>query len=322
MNKIVVTGGAGFIGSFYTKLAVRLGYNVTVIDKLTYAGDISRLSDVIDKIRFEKIDICKERTVKKILTDVQPSAIIHFAAESHVDRSIKNSSAFIKSNIIGTHTLLEISRKIPVAKFIHISTDEVYGDFLSGSAKEDDAIRPNSPYSSSKAAAELLVRSYVKTYNFPAVIVRGSNNYGPWQYPEKLIPVAINKLLNNKKVPIFGSGLQVREWIYVEDFVGAIQMVLDKALPGSIYNIGSGNEITNLDIIKMIMDYLKCPENQVQFVDDRPGHDFRYSLNCDKIETDLSWRPTTKINDGLIKTIDWYKNNQDWTKSKQEFRRK
>jgi len=317
-KKIIVTGGAGFIGSEFVRLAVDFGYSVAVADKLTYAADLERLSSVAGRISFFKTDICNNKDLECLVKAQKPEAIINFAAETHVDRSILKSSSFIETNIRGTQILLDESRKYEVKKFIHISTDEVYGDIKSGKFSENSPLNPSSPYSASKAAADCLVSSYIRTYDFPAIIVRPSNNYGPWQYPEKFIPVAIFKSSNDIKIPIYAKGLNKREWLYVSDCINAIFLIIKKAKSGQVYNLGSGIEKKNIDVAKAILKVLNKPSNLIVFVKDRPGHDYRYALDCSKINK-LGWKSKVKFKEGIEKTIDWYENNQIWVKRKTTF---
>ena len=314
-KKILVTGGAGFIGSAFVRLIAKSiiarsmatkQSNVIVVDKLTYAGDLKRLEEVKNKFKFYKTDICDKNKINSIFANEKPDIVAHFAAETHVDRSINDATPFIETNIKGTQILLDASRKHKVNKFIFISTDEVYGEIANGKFNENSPIRPNSPYAASKAAADLLVQAYIRTYQFPAVIIRPSNNYGPWQYPEKLIPVIISAALKNKKVPVYAKGLNVREWLYVDDCAEGILKVAQKGKIGQIYNLGSGDERKNIIVVKAILDILAKPHSLIQFVADRPGHDIRYSLDATKIKKSLGWRPRLDFGEGLEKTISWY----------------
>jgi len=316
LRKLLITGGAGFIGSAFVRLAVKKGYRVIVCDKLTYAGDLARLNEVKDKYKFYKIDICSALWISQIFKKEKPDAVVHFAAETHVDRSIQNAAPFIKTNILGTQVLLDVSRKYNIKEFIYISTDECYGEIKKGSFNEDSPLRPNSPYAASKAAADLLVRAYMRTYNFPVIIVRPCNNYGPWQYPEKLIPVVISRALKDKKIPVYAKGLNIREWLYVDDCAVAILKVIEKGRIGDIYNIGPGNPRMNISMVKEILNCLGKPHRLIQFVKDRPGHDIRYSLNCSKVKNELGWEPKLNFNEGIQNTIEWYKNNIAWLKNK------
>jgi dTDP-glucose 4,6-dehydratase len=269
------------------------------------------LQDVKDKITFFKGDVCNKDNVKKAIKDCE--IVFNFAAETHVDKSIIEAGSFVKTDVIGTYTLLEIARSLDIGKFIQISTDEVYGSIENGSFKEHDILNPSSPYSASKAGADLLINAYYKTYDMPVLITRSSNNYGPFQFPEKLIPVLIINTIRNKPLPIYAMGKNVRDWINVMDNCRAIDVVSKKGKFGEIFNIASGNEKTNLEIANMILDELNKPKNLIKFVKDRPGHDFRYSLNWEKIKM-LGWEPKIRFEDGLKQTIEWYKNNEWWWK--------
>ncbi len=312
LPKILITGGAGFIGSEFARQTVREGYKVVILDKLTYAGDLERLSSVNGKYKFYKADICNARQIGGILKKERPAAVVNFAAETHVDRSIKDSSAFLETNIKGVRVLLEAARDNNVRKFIHISTDEVYGEIKKGKFKEDCNFCPNSPYAASKAAADLLIRAYIRTYDFPAVIIRPSNNYGPWQYPEKLIPLTLLKLLRNERAPVYGKGQNVREWLHVSDCARAVLLVLQKGRPGEIYNIGSANEEKNINVVKRIVKILGKSGKSIKFVKDRPGHDWRYALDAGKLRRELGWRPKVGFQNGLKDTVKWYTLNRKW----------
>ncbi len=318
IRKVLVTGGAGFIGSEFVRHSIDKGYKVVVVDKLTYAGDLLRLKDVAGRYVFYKIDICNKAKLADVVDKEKPDAIIHFAAETHVDRSIQEVGAFIRTNVIGTQNLIDISRKYGINRFLHISTDEVYGESQSGRFLETAPIKPNNPYSATKASAEMLVRAAIRTYNFPAIIIRPANNYGPWQYPEKLIPVVIFKAMHNQPVPVYGRGKQIREWLYVSDCAEAIEILLEKGKIGEIYNIGSYFDRENINTVKTILKLLDKPENLIQFVQDRAGHDFRYSVNCAKIKR-LGWRAKTAIGEGMRKTVAWYMENMKWMEDKKRF---
>ena len=320
MKNILITGGAGFIGSNFVDFMVnkyKNTYNIIVLDKLTYAGNINNLSKVRNKITFIKGDICDFDYVSKIFKEYKIDAVIHFAAESHVDNSIKNPFIFTQTNVIGTHTLLEVAKNIwgegSKNKFIHISTDEVYGSLGDeGFFTENSLIKPNSPYSASKAASDLMALAYFKTFKMNVNVTNCSNNYGPYQHNEKLIPHMISLALNNEKLPVYGDGLNIRDWLYVEDHCRAIDLILHKGLPGERYNIGGHNEVRNIDIVKYILKYLNKSEDLIDFVDDRKGHDYRYAIDPKKIQNQLSWQPTTKFKDGINETIEWYLNNKEW----------
>ncbi len=312
MMRFLVTGGAGFIGSNFVRLLVQKypDVEIVVLDKLTYAGRRENLLDVHKKITFVHGDICRTEDVEKAgVCDV----IFNFAAETHVDRSITDPESFVKTDVLGTCTLLNYALKHDVSKYIQISTDEVYGSIQNGSFCETDILAPSSPYSASKAAAEHLVHSYYKTYGLPVITTRSSNNFGPYQYPEKLIPVLILKALSDQTLPLYGNGLNVRDWLYVEDNCTAIDTIYSRGISGEVYNIGAGNERTNLDIAKIILRVLNKNENQITFVQDRAGHDFRYSISSEKIHT-LGWNPSHLFEDAIQKTITWYEQNAWWWK--------
>ena len=314
--KLLVTGGAGFIGSAFVRLATRKGYEVVVVDKLTYAGDLKRIEDVIDKVKFYKVDICNLKALKDVFSSEKPNIIVHFAAESHVDRSILNPKAFLRTNVEGTHNLLELSRAFAAEKFINIITDEVYGEIEEGSFTEDSPLMPNSPYSASKAAQDMLGRAYFRTYNLPVITVRPSNNYGPWQYPEKLIPVVIARALKDIPVPVYGQGLNVREWLFVEDCAEAVFEIMEKGKVGEVYNVGSGIEKRNIEVVQSILSLLGKPESLIKFTKDRPGHDYRYSISTEKIKKELGWQAKTSFEVGLERTVRWYIDNIDWLEEK------
>jgi dTDP-glucose 4,6-dehydratase len=311
-KKILITGGAGFIGSEFVRQAVDRDYRISVIDSITYAGDQKRLRSVKNRISFYKINITNTNAVSAVLKKEKPDIIVHFAAETHVDRSILEGQIFLKTNILGTQILLEATRTFGIGRFIHISTDEVYGDVARGSSVETAPFRPNSPYSVSKASADMLVSAYARTYKLPINIVRASNNYGPWQYPEKLIPVVIYKALNNEKIPVYAKGLNVREWLYVADCAQGIMAVVEKGKTGEAYNISSGIHHRNIDVVKAILRKLDRPISLIQFVEDRPGHDFRYNISCSKAHRELGWKPRYDFEKGLSETVDWYVRNHFW----------
>jgi len=322
IHKILITGGAGFIGSAFVRMiSKRLSpkgtvFSVIVIDKLTYAGDLKRLGEVKNKFKFYKSDICNKKSIEAIFKKEKPDIVVHFAAESHVDRSINDASPFIETNIKGTQVLLDASRKYSIKKFIFISTDEVYGEIANGKFTESSQIKPNSPYAVSKAAADLLVQSYIRTYDFPGIIIRASNNYGPWQYPEKLIPLAILRILDSGKIPVYGKGLNVREWLYVDDCVRGILAIINKGKIGEIYNLGSTQESRNIDTIRLLLKTLGVSKDRFEFVKDRLGHDIRYSLDSRKLYKELGWVPKVKLPQGLKSTVDWSLKHQPWLKSK------
>jgi dTDP-glucose 4,6-dehydratase len=313
--KILVTGGAGFIGSNFIRylLASDLGYSIVNYDKLTYAGNLANLELVAahPHYRFVKGDICDASVVEETMAGCE--AVVHFAAESHVDRSIYEPGRVIQTNVNGTFVLLEAARKVGISRFVHVSTDEVYGDIPLGQfADEGFPISTSSPYSATKASSDLLVRSYVRTYNFPAIITRSSNNYGPFQFPEKFIPLMVTNALRDRALPIYGDGKQQRDWLHVEDNCRGILLVLEKGEIGEIYNIGGSGTHENLAICRWLLQLTGKPETLLSYVLDRPGHDRRYALNCKKIETKLGWKPRILLKDGLSKTIEWYMNNRQW----------
>ncbi|MFW6309297.1 MAG: dTDP-glucose 4,6-dehydratase [bacterium] len=314
--KLMITGGCGFIGSNFIRYVLEkyTEYQIINLDKLTYAGDVNNLKKVADNENYNFIqgDICNRFLVNKIV-DSSIDCIINFAAESHVDRSIENPGIFIDTNVRGTETLLRAARKNKINKYIQISTDEVYGSLgQEGNFNEESSLAPNNPYAASKASADLLVRSYHKTYGLSCNIIRCTNNFGPYQYPEKLIPVLIINSLKNKKLPLYGDGKNVRDWIHVIDHCRAIDCVLNKGENGEIYNVGACNERTNLEVAEMILDILNKPKNLIEFVPDRPGHDRRYALDTGKIKNELGWKPIYDFAEGLSKTVAWYREHQTW----------
>jgi len=311
--KVLVTGGAGFIGSNFIRFILKKhpDWDVINFDKLTYCGNLENLKDVENNHRysFVKGDICDETAVEKAIKNAD--IVFHFAAESHVDNSIKDPYIFTKTNVLGTHVLLEQARKNKVKKFIYISTDEVYGSVKQGSSKEGDPFEPNSPYSASKAAAEHLVRSYYITFKLPVIITRSSNNFGPYQYPEKLIPLFVTNLVDGKKVPLYGDGLNIRDWLYVADNCEAIDFAAEKGKIGEAYNIGGGNEIPNVEITKTLIQETGRDESFIKYVADRSGHDRRYSLDTTKIFS-LGWKPRFNFRTAIRETVKWYKDNDKW----------
>lgn len=316
---ILVTGGAGFMGSNFVRYMVNKypEHDITNYDKLTYAGDLENLKDLKDKknYNFVKGDVCDFNLLMGTLKEKEIDAVIHLAAESHVDNSIGNSLIFTMSNTYGTHVLLEAARLNKVKKFVHVSTDEVYGDIEEGAFKEDSSLNPNNPYSASKAGAEMIARSYYKTYKMPITIVRGNNVFGPYQYPEKIIPTFITRLLENKKIPLHGDGSNIRTYIYVEDFSNALDIVFNKGVFGEIYNIGTSDEISNLKIAKLLIKKLGKDKSYIEFVKDRPFNDKRYSVDNTRMK-DLGWKQRYLFEDGLNETIKWYKENKGWWKNK------
>ena len=317
---IIVTGGAGFIGANYIfyHLDAHPEDRIVCVDKLTYAGNLSTLAPVmtLPTFRFVKADICDRRAMERLFAEEKPDAVINFAAESHVDRSIEDPSIFLQTNIIGTSVLMDCCRAQGNMRYHQVSTDEVYGDlpldrpdFL---FTEETPIHTSSPYSSSKASADLLALAYHRTYGLPVTISRCSNNYGPYQFPEKLIPLMVINALNNKPLPVYGAGLNVRDWLYVEDHCKAIDLVLRRGRIGEVYNIGGHNEMRNIDIVRLICRNLGKSEELITYVTDRKGHDLRYAIDPSKIRNELGWQPETRFEDGIQKTIAWYLENKDW----------
>jgi len=323
MKTLLITGGMGFIGSNFIRFVLNLNqeFKIINVDKLTYAGNPKNLETIDQKYpkryKFYKIDICDYESIDNIIIKNDVNFVINFAAESHVDRSINNPSLFCDTNVAGTISLLNAAKKNKIEKYLQISTDEVYGslDFQERPFSETHQLLPNSPYSASKASADLIVRSYFKTFNLPINITRCSNNYGPYQFPEKLIPLMINNALKDKELPIYGKGINIRDWIYVNDHAIAILKVLLEGEIGEIYNIGGDSEINNINLVKKLLRILGKPESLITFVKDRPGHDLRYAINHEKITKELSWKPTINLEDGLKLTVKWYLENENWFKS-------
>ena len=311
--RLVVTGGAGFIGSNFVRFMLRRYDDLEVVnlDKLTYAGNLDNLRDVEDDARytFVKGDICDAAVVRAALQGAD--AVVNFAAETHVDRSISGPQDFINTDVLGTHTLLEAVRELGIARYVQISTDEVYGSTETGSFTEESDLAPSSPYSASKAGADLLVLAYHRTYGAPVLITRSSNNYGPWQYPEKIIPLFITNAIDGQALPVYGDGLNVRDWLYVDDNCAGIDAVLRKGALGEVYNIGGGNEVKNLALTRHILELLGKSPELIRFVADRPGHDRRYSIDCGKLQA-LGWHPATPFETGLERTVSWYRDNPTW----------
>lgn len=317
---IIVTGGAGFIGSnfIFYMMKEHPAYQIVCIDKLTYAGNLSTLAPILDKpsFQFYKVDICDRDTVYDVFEKEKPDIVVNFAAESHVDRSIQDPSIFLQTNIIGTSIMMDACRKYGNIRYHQVSTDEVYGDLSLDRPElfftEQTPIHTSSPYSSSKAGADLLVLAYQRTYSLPVTISRCSNNYGPYHFPEKLIPLMIANALNNKPLPVYGNGLNVRDWLYVEDHCRAIDLIIHNGRIGEVYNVGGHNEMRNIDIVRLICHELGKPESLITFVTDRKGHDMRYAIDPTKIHNELGWLPETKFQDGIKKTIKWYLENRSW----------
>jgi len=311
---ILVTGGCGFIGSNFVRYMLsRYPHTITNLDKLTYAGNLENLRgvDTDARYRFVKGDIADAADIESALSD-GVDIVVNFAAESHVDRSILDPDAFIRTNISGTYALLEAARKHGVRKFMQVSTDEVYGSLSEGKFREDTPLAPNSPYSASKASADLLAMAYFKTFKVPVVITRCSNNYGPYQFPEKLIPLLITNALNDLELPIYGDGMNVRDWIHVEDHCQAIAMVLEKGEPGTVYNVGAENERANIEIVKTILDILGKPHSLITYVKDRPGHDRRYAIDNTRIRGSVGFQPRWDFRKGMEETVAWYTENREW----------
>ena len=317
---IIVTGGAGFIGSnfIFHMLAAHPGDRIVCLDKLTYAGNLSTLKSVTDKpnFRFVKADICDREAVFALFEEEKPDVVVNFAAESHVDRSIEDPGIFLKTNILGTQVLMDACRKYGIKRFHQVGTDEVYGDLPLDRPDlfftEQTPLHTSSPYSASKASADLLVMAYHRTFGLPVTISRCSNNYGPYQFPEKLIPLMIANALADKPLPVYGEGLNVRDWLYVEDHCKAIDLILQKGRVGEVYNIGGHNEMRNIDIVKLICKELGKPESLITYVTDRKGHDMRYAIDPNKIHSELGWLPETMFAEGIKKTIRWYLDNKEW----------
>lgn len=315
MKNILVTGAAGFIGSAFARYMVTNypHYNIIVYDKLTYAGNLDNLLPISDEenYRFERGDIAHRETVRRVLQTYDIDTIVNFAAESHVDRSILDPDAFIHTDVAGVYVLLDEARKHGVGRFLQVSTDEVYGDVSEGFSVETDKFLPNSPYAASKAAGELMVRAYHVTYGMDTIITRGSNTYGPYQYPEKLLPLFITEAIDDNPLPLYGDGMQIRDWLYVDDHVTGIDVALHKGVSGEAYNIAGENEKHNIHVVKAMLHLLEKPESLIKHVPDRPGHDRRYAMNCDKLRA-LGWERRYTFEQGLEATVNWYKKNEWW----------
>ena len=317
MQRIIVTGGCGFIGSNFVRhlLATDPDLSIVNIDALTYAGNLENLADIADDPRYEfqRGDICDRDFVDDVVGSGTVDAIVNFAAESHVDRSILDSGPFIRTNIIGTQVLLDAARQHNVPRYVQVSTDEVYGSLgAEGFFTEETPLAPNSPYSASKTAADLLVRSYCHTFDFPGIITRCSNNYGPYQFPEKLLPLFISNLMQDEPVPVYGKGENVRDWIHVLDHCRGIEAALRKGQIGEVYNFGGKCEMQNIALTKLLLKLLDKPESLIRYVQDRPGHDLRYAIDCSKAERELGWQPEVDFETGLNETIQWYQTHSDW----------
>lgn len=327
---ILIVGGAGFIGSNYAHLVKEnhKNYKIVIADNLTYAGNRENLKDIQDQIHFEKVDIANKQEGEKVFKKYKPRFVVNFAAETHVDRSILGPEVFLETNVRGTQNLLELSKTYSVEKYLQVSTDEVYGDLGDTTGTfftESTPIAPNCPYAASKAAADLFVQSYHETYNLPILITRCTNNYGPYQYPEKLIPFFIFKALKNENLPLYGDGKNIRDWLYVKDHCRAIDLVLHKGKIGEVYNIGGNNEKTNLEITEVILEKLGKSKDLITFVEDRLAHDRRYAMDSSKIQSELGWEPQFPFEHWINETIDWYLQNTDWVNScaqkSEEFRK-
>jgi len=325
LKKCLITGGAGFIGTNFVKYMLAEHsdeFNLIVLDKLTYAGNLANLKDELDNIEFIKGDICNKELVEYIFTEFDIDYVVNFAAESHVDRSIENPQIFLETNILGTQNLMDVAKKFwqenenqykKGVKFLQVSTDEVYGSLgETGYFTEETLLSPNSPYSASKTSADMMVRAYNETFNFPANITRCSNNYGPYQFPEKLIPLFSTNAMEDKELPIYGDGKNVRDWLHVKDHCRAIDIVLREGEVGEVYNIGGNNEKTNLEITEAILNTLDKPKDLIKFVKDRLGHDRRYAIDSSKMKEKLNWEPEYTFEEGIAETIQWYIDNEDW----------
>ncbi|MGO9231707.1 MAG: dTDP-glucose 4,6-dehydratase [Bryobacteraceae bacterium] len=314
--KILVTGGAGFIGSAFVRLVVaETGWEVVNLDKLTYAGNLENLTAVESnsRYRFLQGDIADAEVVDAAVAEARPEAIVHFAAESHVDRSILSPEPVVQTNLLGTFRMLEAARKNNVSRFVHVSTDEVYGSLPAPEeATEKFPLQPSSPYSASKAGSDMLALSYFVTFRLPVVVTRASNNYGPYQFPEKLIPLMISNALEDRPLPVYGDGMQIRDWLYVDDHCRGILAVLDKGRAGEIYNIGGNRSLPNLEVIRKLLNLAGKPESLIEYVKDRPGHDRRYALSSEKMQRETGWRPRVDFEAGLERTIEWYRANAAW----------
>lgn len=316
MKTILVTGGAGFIGSAFVRRTVEKypDYTVVVLDKLTYAGNLDNLLPVHDapNYRFERGDIAHRETVQRVMETYSVDAVVNFAAETHVDRSILEPDAFIQTDVVGLYVLLDVAREVGVQRVHHVSTDEVYGSIAEGFFREGDLLEPNSPYAASKAGGEMMLRAYNVTYGLHTTVTRGSNTFGPYQYPEKLAPFFITEALDDRPLPLYGDGMQVRDWLYVDDHCDAIDAVLHRGAPGAIYNVGGEHELHNIEVTRFILKALGKPESLIRYVADRPGHDRRYALTNDKISAELGWTPQHTFEEAMAETVLWYQANEWW----------
>jgi dTDP-glucose 4,6-dehydratase len=313
--KILITGGAGFIGSNYVNNLVSQESNwseIIILDSLTYAGNLANLAQALTdkRVKFTKGDIRNSQLVYEVMNKV--NTVVHFAAESHVDRSIENPENFVSTNVLGTFILLQAAYELKIEKFLHVSTDEVYGSISTGSWTENSLIAPNSPYSASKASSDLLALSYWKTYGLPIFVSRCSNNFGPFQFPEKFIPLSITNLIDGNGIPVYGDGLNSRDWLHVLDHCDALNCIIEKGIPGEIYNIGGGTELNNLDLAKLLLSSLGKNDAYINFVPDRKGHDFRYSVNYEKIAINCGYKPSRIFQESINETIEWYRKNESW----------
>jgi dTDP-glucose 4,6-dehydratase len=315
MKNLLVTGGAGFIGSNFVRYMLERypDLHVVVFDKMTYAGNLDNLEDVSENenYRFMRGDIADRQAIARLLESNQIDTVVNFAAESHVDRSILDPDAFIQTDVVGVYTLLDECRKLEIERVLHVSTDEVYGSIAEGAFKEGDPMKPNSPYAASKAGGELMVRAYNVTFGLNAMVTRGSNTFGPYQYPEKLLPLFITNAIDDEPLPLYGDGRQVRDWLFVDDHCAGIDLVLRQGKPGEAYNLGGENERHNIDVVKHMLSILGKPESLIQHVEDRPGHDRRYALDNSKIR-ELGWQPSLSFDEALERTVRWYADNEHW----------
>jgi dTDP-glucose 4,6-dehydratase len=317
LETLLVTGGAGFIGSNYVRYLLRHHPDVAVVnfDKLTYAGNLENLEDCSGNPRYTFVrgDICDPVAVREACVRHGVNGVVHFAAESHVDRSILGAQVFVQTNVLGTQVLLEVARELKIGRFVHVSTDEVYGSLgPDGKFTETTPLHPNSPYAASKAGSDVLALAYQHTFGLPVIVTRCSNNYGPYQFPEKLIPLMILNALQDRALPVYGDGMNVRDWLHVEDHCGAVDVVRRQGVPGEVYNIGGNNEWKNIDIVRLLLHHLGKPESLISYVKDRPGHDRRYAMDASKIQHELGWKPSRTFEEGIVETLRWYKDHRAW----------